>query len=90
MASVSLSSKRHFGLTYEIKPYSSISGGWGYDGITMRTPLPDLAKSFVKYDLFHAFFHPHFDPNYEHLHWALSGWLHNRTTMGEKDYEKNL
>ena len=74
-----------FGLTDKFKPYASISGGWGYKEITKDTPLSDIIRAFIEYDLFHAFYHYSGDPNYSHLHWALFGNLKEQTTMIE-DY----
>lgn len=39
----------------------------------------------VIFDLFHAFFHPSVDPNYEDYHWALYGNLKDRVEIGEND-----
>ena len=39
------------------------------------------------FDLFHAFCHCSFDPNYTYLHWALYGNLKDRVTINEKNKE---
>jgi hypothetical protein len=80
------------GMTDEFKPYSSIHSGWGYGGVTKDTPLEDIIKSFVKYDLFHAFFHISDDPNYSHLHWALYGNYKDRVdaTEDESEYYREI
>jgi hypothetical protein len=70
-----------FGLTDRFRPYASIAMGWSYDDITMKTPISEVVKAFVKYELFHAFFHYQGDPNYSHLHWALSGHLKDRVKI---------
>lgn len=78
-----------FGMTDEFRPYESIYEsifrGWGYNGITKETPLSEIVKSFVYYDLFHAFYHYDQDPNYSHLHWALWGCLQSRVTVIDAD-----
>ena len=74
-----------FGLSDKFKPYSSIKCGWAYAGITEQTPIEEIVKAFVEYDLCHAFFHYEGDPNYSHLHWALRGWLENRATIKDKE-----
>ena len=51
--------------------------------------------SSVKFDLMHAFFHYHGDPNYGHTHWALYGNLKERVTADDSfifddhEYEEN-
>ena len=72
-----------FGLTDKFKPYASITGGWHYNDITINTPLPEIVKAFVQYDLFHAFCHTSMDPNYSHLHWAIYGNLKDRVKIIE-------
>ena len=37
----------------------------------------------VVFDLFHAFFHTQYDPNYTDYHWALYGNLKDRVKIGE-------
>ncbi len=74
-----------FGLTDMFNPMASVKIGWGYDGVNKDTPLEDIIKAFVKFDLFHAFFHVPEDPNYSHLHWALKGWLNNRVEVKETE-----
>ena len=44
-----------FGMTDEFRPYESIKGGWCYNDINEKTPLDEIVKAFVQYDLFHAF-----------------------------------
>jgi len=70
-----------FGMIYEIRPYCSISLGWLYDNINTDTSIEDIIKSFVKYDLFHSFFHCQFDPNYTIFHWSIRGWLKDRVEL---------
>jgi len=72
-----------FGLTYEFRPYESIKKGWCYNNIHEQTPLDEIVKSFIQYDLFHAFCHTSLDPNYSHLHWALYGNLKDRVKVIE-------
>lgn len=72
-----------FGLTDKFRPYESINKGWYYGGIDKDTPLADIVKEFIRYDLFHAFCHTSLDPNYGHLHWALYGNLKDRVTVIE-------
>jgi hypothetical protein len=72
-----------FGLTDKFSPYKSIGKGWCYNDITKDTPLPEIVKAFVQYDLFHAFCHTPIDPNYSHLHWALYGNLKDRVKVIE-------
>jgi hypothetical protein len=72
-----------FGLTDRFDPYKSIGSGWHYNEIQMDTPLPEIVKAFVQYDLFHAFCHTSCDPNYSHLHWALFGNLKDRVKVIE-------
>jgi len=73
-----------FGMTDKFRPYSSMFHGWHYNGTTNDTPLDEVVKSFVQYDLFHAFCHTPLDPNYSHLHWALSGWLKDRVKIVDR------
>lgn len=72
-----------FGMTDKFRPYESIKGGWCYNDINEKTPLDEIVKSFVQYDLFHAFCHTPLDPNYSHLHWALYGNLKDRVKVIE-------
>lgn len=44
----------------------------------------EIIKETIKFDLFHAFTHVNFDPNYTAYHWALLGWLKERTKIYEK------
>jgi len=74
-----------FGLTDKFSPYSSMFHGWHYNGTTNDTPLDEVVKSFIQYDLMHAFFHCSDDPNYTHLHWALYGNLKDQTTIIDPD-----
>lgn len=70
-----------FGLSDTFCPYQSIIKGWRYDNITTETQPEEIIRAFVKYDLFHAFFHYNQDPNYTHLHWALYGNLKDRVKL---------
>lgn len=69
-----------FGLTMEtpINPENN----WltnGYNGLTKDSSPEDILMNSLIFDLFHAFCHETQDPNYSHYHWALVGWLRNRT-----------
>lgn len=63
------------------------SGNWlchGYNGLNKDSNWEDRIKGNVKFDLFHAFYHYTGDPNYTHKHWAIKGWMANRTKINEK------
>jgi len=55
------------------------------EGLTKDSPEEDILMKTITFDLFHAFFHYQQDPNYSHYHWALIGWLQNRTTIKESN-----
>lgn len=55
----------------------------GYLGLTPDSELEDIFMKTIMYDLFHAFFHIPQDPNYNHYHWALYGWLKERADAQE-------
>ena len=74
-----------FGMPDKFCPYDSIRNGWGYNGISLETPMEEIVKSFIKFDLFHAFCHYPLDPNYSHLHWALFGNLKEQTKVIDND-----
>lgn len=62
----------------------------GYEGLTPTSPCEEILMRSVLYDLFHAFFHIPEDPNYNHYHWALKGWLEDRATCRDfADGESN-
>jgi hypothetical protein len=52
-----------------------------------KLSLKEKVEQIVSFDLFHAFCHCSFDPNYTYLHWALYGNLKDRVTINEKNKE---
>ena len=63
-------------------------GNWlchGYNGLNVLSTNEERVRKNVEFDLFHAFFHYTGDPNYSKIHWALVGWLKNRTNVIENE-----
>ena len=63
---------------------------WLYNYAGVNEEVDPLKTIFatVKFDLMHAFFHYNGDPNYNHTHWALRGWLESRVEL--VDLEKQV
>lgn len=53
----------------------------GYNGLTKKSTPYQILKKTIQFDLFHAFTHYQTDPNYTRYHWALMGWLKDRTKV---------
>lgn len=53
----------------------------GYEGLSKDSSPEEILMKTLMYDLMHAFYHTPDDPNFSHYHWALNGWLKDRTSV---------
>lgn len=53
----------------------------GYEGLSEESSPQDILMKTLIYDLMHAFYHTPEDPNFTYFHWALNGWLKDRTSV---------
>ena len=81
-------SELDFGM--EIHVPLDVKDNWlmnGYGGLTKESDPIDVLMRTICFDLFHAFFHPTEDPNYDFYHWALYGNLKDRVTLKDGSHD---